>query len=218
MGKSFVIVVVGLIAGSLVLLGLLVLRTKEINSTQANRPLTRVLKALHTPPQTNEAGPQQVRVAPESEIHSWIVASMQNEADATSSPGAKPKIGIVNIWATWCEPCRKEMPELVRLQQSGLAPLFLISADNESDLPSVKKFLTESGVTFESALVQGDQQVFVESWQRRSSSDPGKQWSMTLPVTFLVNASGQVLSFRAGETTFDELKTLIQREIQRETL
>lgn len=138
------------------------------------------------------------------EIQKWIASRMQVE-------GAK--IGVVNVWATWCEPCRDEMPELAKYQKTKQAPLFLISADNEVDEKAVRSFLVQSGVDFESALIKGNQQEFIEKWQNLSSKDPARQWSMTLPATFLVNASGQILSFHVGTSTVAELTALVKKTL-----
>lgn len=140
----------------------------------------------------------------DQEIQQWIVEKMQSE---------QAKIGIVNIWATWCEPCRAEMPELAKFQKTKQAPLFLISADGEVDEAGVRSFLVQSGVDFESVLIRGNQQEFVENWQRRSSKDLARQWSMTLPATFLVNASGQVISFAVGTSTAAELSDLVKKSL-----
>jgi thiol-disulfide isomerase/thioredoxin len=138
------------------------------------------------------------------EIQAWIASEMKKS-------GAK--IGVVNIWATWCEPCREEMPEFAKFQKSGLAPVFLISADNEADEPIVRSFLIEKGVAFESSLIAGDQQKFVEKWQSLSSPDPSKQWSMSLPATFLVDAAGKVQSFTIGGITEPELSGLVKNAL-----
>lgn len=138
------------------------------------------------------------------QIQSWIAAEMKKS-------GAK--VGVVNIWATWCEPCRAEMPEFARFEKAGSAPVFLISADNEVDEPIVRTFLAEKGISFESSLIAGDQQKFVETWQSLSSPDPAKQWAMSLPATFLVDASGKVLSFTSGSITEPELTSLVQKTL-----
>lgn len=138
------------------------------------------------------------------EIQAWIANEMKRS-------GAK--IGVVNIWATWCEPCREEMPEFAKFQKSGLAPVFLISADNQGDESIVRSFLIEKGVAFETSLISGDQQKFVETWQSLSNPDPAKRWSMALPATFLVDAGGKVKSFTIGGITEPELAGLVKKAL-----
>ena len=138
------------------------------------------------------------------EIQAWIAAEMKKS-------GAK--VGVVNIWATWCEPCREEMPEFAKFQKSGLAPVFLISADSEADEAIIRSFLVEKGVGFESSLISGDQQKFIETWQSLSNADPMKRWSMSLPATFFVDATGKVRSFTVGGITAPELTGLVEKEL-----
>lgn len=138
------------------------------------------------------------------EIRKWIRDKMAAD---------HARVGVVNIWATWCEPCRDEMPELAKYQKLKQAPLFLVSADNETDETVVRSFLADKGVDFESSLVRGDQQEFVESWQALSSKDPAHRWSMTLPATFLIDASGEVISFAVGTTTAADLAALVKKSL-----
>ena len=178
------IIVIGLLLGVAIIALLLNLRANEAHNTLLRTPVVNK--------RTSEG------------IQKWIAERMQSE-------GAK--VGVVNIWATWCEPCRDEMPELAKYQKTKQAPLFLISADNEADESIVRSFLNKSGVDFESALIEGDQQEFIETWQRLSSKDPARQWSMTLPATFLVNASGQIISFTVGTSTAAELGILVKKSL-----
>src|ERR1041385_5926129 len=59
---------------------------------------------------------------------------------------SKAKATLVNVWATWCVPCRQEMPDLLKVR-SELAPrgfrLILVSADFDNALPETVKFLGE---------------------------------------------------------------------------
>lgn len=192
--QGTVMVATGLFAGLLVIALLLVLHSRQPPSPTA------------APQTLNAAAPSAVplKTLPGDGIREWIISKMK---------ASNAKIGVVNIWATWCVPCRDEMPELAKFQKTGLAPLFLISADNEVDESIVRSFLHDTGVDFESALIQGDQQAFVEQWQKLSSPDPAKQWSMSLPATFLVKANGDVVSFSIGTNTASGLEKRVKNSL-----
>lgn len=192
-GSAIVMIVLSLTVGVLLLLGLLVLRTNERKAGAQYPP------DASTFDEASRKIPLQKRTTPD--IETWIKEGLAKSGQ---------KRGVVNIWATWCEPCRTEMPEFVEFQKSGEAAVFLISADNESDEALVRRFLAEKGADFESALIQGDQQAFIERWQELSSKDPSRRWSLGLPVTFIVNASGQILSFHAAPTTAKELSLMVK--------
>lgn len=141
-----------------------------------------------------------VEIASAEEIDTWIKSEMQQHS--------RP-LAIVNVWATWCEPCRKEMPEIAKFQKTHPGvPVFLASADNESDLAAVEQFLAEAGVEFPSRLIRAPQDSFIELWQTRSSADPERRWSMSLPVTFFLNKEGNVERFLATETNSVELAAI----------
>jgi peroxiredoxin len=58
---------------------------------------------------------------------------------------------IVNFWATWCEPCKEEMPAMERLYQKHRAQglvVLAVSNDSEGSTQRVARFIKESGFTF----------------------------------------------------------------------
>jgi thiol-disulfide isomerase/thioredoxin len=107
------------------------------------------------------------------------------------------KAVLVNMWATWCGPCRAEFPDLVSVahqyQGQGLKVL-LVSADVEAELPAVKKFLADRGVEFPAYLKAEKDQAFIDGM--------GNQWTGALPATFLYDGSGKLRDFWEGEATF----------------
>src|SRR5262245_33255733 len=76
-----------------------------------------------------------------------VPASATEILAAVRAPGAAGT--LVNMWATWCVPCREEFPDLLRLRSAyrerGLRVL-LVSGDFDSERPQVEAFLREQGV------------------------------------------------------------------------
>jgi thiol-disulfide isomerase/thioredoxin len=66
-----------------------------------------------------------------------------------SSADWKGKVVIVNFWATWCPPCRAEIPDLVRLQNKYRDQLQIIGISDDDDPPAVvKKWADERGMNY----------------------------------------------------------------------
>lgn len=87
------------------------------------------------------------------------------------------KAVLVNFWATWCEPCRTEMPALVSLAESepGLALVTVAVADRAD---AVHRFFEDNLVA--PALVNDPEQVIARAWDVRY-----------LPTTLLLDAAHQ---------------------------
>ncbi len=65
------------------------------------------------------------------------------------------KVVVVNFWATWCPPCRKEMPDLESLYKKYQDKGLIILAISDEDAPKVKPFVTEQGVKYPILLDPG---------------------------------------------------------------
>jgi thiol-disulfide isomerase/thioredoxin len=104
---------------------------------------------------------------------------------------------VVNVWASWCEPCREEFPEIVRLARTyrdqGLRVVF-ISADFTEDLPKARKFLAEQGVDWPTWYKTGNDQKFIAALDSR--------WSGALPGTFVYDAQGRLRDYWEGKATY----------------
>jgi thiol-disulfide isomerase/thioredoxin len=92
----------------------------------------------------------------------------------------KGRVVLLNIWATWCVPCRKEMPALDRLQESLGAPDFEVVplSIDRGGLEVVRKFYEEVGIHHLAMYVDVSGQAY-----RRLSV-------LGLPTTFLIDRSG----------------------------
>jgi thiol-disulfide isomerase/thioredoxin len=96
---------------------------------------------------------------------------------------------VLNFWATWCEPCKAEMPVFERAQQQyrdkGLMVLGVNFLERDDQILA---FLQEVGVTFPSLADR--------------TGDVGRNWRATaLPTTFLIDRQGIIRDVRVGAYT-----------------
>jgi len=103
----------------------------------------------------------------------------------------KGKPLIINIWASWCGPCRAEMGSLDRLAQRYNGKEFnIIGISTDDYRDKAKDFIKESGITFENFL---DHKLILENMLGAS----------TIPLTILVDADGRVLQKVSGAREWD---------------
>ena len=124
---------------------------------------------------------------------------------------AKGKPLLVNFWATWCEPCRQEFPELVEIDKKydGKIDFIIISLDDPVEIDrDVPKFLKEMGSTMTSYLLRTDDETAVIG----SISD---SWQGGLPFTVLYDADGNIRHARQGLIKVPIVTSIIDQLISR---
>jgi len=125
---------------------------------------------------------------------------------AVRAPGARAV--VLNVWATWCVPCREEFPDVMRVVSAyrgrGLRPV-LVSADFDDQVPAARRFLREHGVDFPSYLKSGDDMEFINALSPR--------WSGALPATFVYDAGGRLEYFHEGRVPPLELERAVRRAL-----
>lgn len=129
-----------------------------------------------------------------------IPAGAEELLRAVRAEGARAV--LVNVWATWCMPCREEFPHLLRLRREygprGLR-VILVSGDFDSEMPAVVRFLEEQGVDFPTYIKSGKDMEFIDALEPR--------WSGALPATFIYDARGSLRHFwehKASYATFEQ--------------
>ena len=104
------------------------------------------------------------------------------------------KLIILNFWATWCEPCKEEMPSLNRLQANQKLKNLKIYPINigKENLNKVKSFFTELGIN--------NLEPYFDN-----PSTLAKTFSLRgLPTTILLNSKGEEFARIIGSINFDD--------------
>lgn len=159
--------------------------------------------------------------AKQAEAASNAVAPIVRELDLEGLkkllPRAEMKAAhpvIINFWATWCEPCREEFPDMVRLEadyrKSGVEMLF-ISLDDASDIKTaVPEFLREMHAEKLSSYLLN----LTDPAPAFKEVDPEWQGAIALPVTFLFDAEGKIVFKHKGRVKPAELRAALDKLIK----
>lgn len=110
--------------------------------------------------------------------------------------GGKPT--LVNLWASWCGPCREEMPVLQAGYEQGGGRVQFVGIDTRDDPASAAEYLPEVGVIYPQ-LVDSDGLLL------EHTRIPG------LPVTLLLDEDGVEVARHVGPLTADELADLLDQ-------
>lgn len=110
---------------------------------------------------------------------------------------------FVNLWATWCEPCREEMPALERFsRQESSQGLVVLGIDQGESASTAAAFARTVGVHYP-ILVDEDQQY-------------GRAYAaIGLPVSIVVNRDGKIVRGLYGQLTFDQMKASVASVLPR---
>lgn len=112
-------------------------------------------------------------------------------------PKGKPL--LINFWATWCDPCREEFPDLVRMEAvyRGKVDFITISLDDLAEIDrDVPKFLSEIKATMPAYLLKttdDDAAIALIS----------STWKGNLPLTIVYNSSGSVVYEKNGKFKYE---------------
>jgi thiol-disulfide isomerase/thioredoxin len=111
----------------------------------------------------------------------------------------KGRVVLLNLWATWCAPCRKEMPDLAKLQTAlGSADFEVVALSvDRKGLEASLAFLKETGVTNLAAYIEPD------------AKSLAALQALGLPATILIDRQGREAARLLGPADWSSAETLI---------
>jgi thiol-disulfide isomerase/thioredoxin len=119
------------------------------------------------------------------------------------SPGTwRGRVAIVNFWATWCGPCRNEMPDLMALQERYRGRLIVLGVAQDGATTDVLRAFATS--------LQVNYPIARSSWEVESAFSE----VLVLPMTYLVDSAGRVVARYAGQFDPRQLGADVARLLQ----
>ena len=122
----------------------------------------------------------------------------------------KGKTVFLNFWATWCPPCRAEMPDIQKLyeeyQDAGDDSVVIlgVAAPNyggEKSEEEITAFLEENGYTYPVVMDEGGE-MFMQ------------YGVFSYPTTFMINEDGNVYGYASGQLTEDIMRDIIRQTVE----
>jgi len=117
------------------------------------------------------------------------------------------KVVLVNIWATWCAPCVKEFPEIVKLQRNypdNLKVIF-VSADFPQQRDEALNFLKKQEVDWTTYFKTGKDQPFIESLSQ--------EWTGALPFTKVIDMNGDLVASWEQSASYEKFEHHVKTAI-----
>jgi thiol-disulfide isomerase/thioredoxin len=131
--------------------------------------------------------------SPKTPAPEWSAVDLDGNPVASSAFDGK--VVLVGFWATWCPPCRREIPEFIDLQEKhGNDGLVVVGLSVDQKGPeAVKAFAEEMGINY--PVLMADAALAQAFGGVRS-----------IPTTFLIDRSGQIVARNVGYWSRDQLE------------
>ncbi len=113
-----------------------------------------------------------------------------------ASASLEGEVVVLNFWATWCQPCLREIPELQEIAAEGRAKVVGIALDEEGEA-AVRPFVERHDIEY--TILLGNQQIF-----RRFHG-------ISIPYTLVLDPARQVVNIYRGRTTRADIELDLAR-------
>jgi len=141
-----------------------------------------------------------------------VVSAIDTEALKGLITQQRERPLLVNFWATFCDPCRDEFPDLVKIDKDyrpQSLDFVTVSLDDIDQLKTdVPKFLSSMKATMPAYLLNvSDPEPAINFIDRR--------WQGDLPATYLYNEKGEVVYRHIGRVNTAELREAIEKAVKK---
>ncbi|TPV97120.1 MAG: TlpA family protein disulfide reductase [Myxococcales bacterium FL481] len=138
---------------------------------------------------TNVASPE--AVSGEAKVGAPALSAKTASGGGVDLATLRGKVVVLDFWASWCAPCREELPELERLHaELGGQGLEIIGISVDEQRADMDAFLAEMPLSF--TVVYDEGQVIAQRW------NPPK-----MPTSYLIDTDGNIDYIQAGFTAAD---------------
>lgn len=148
---------------------------------------------------TNDDSNKPVEVSPNNIKTKAIDFKLKDlNGNELSLSDLKGKKVFLNFWATWCPPCKAEMPEIEKLyQETKDSDLVIVAVEIGEPLDTVKSFIDSNKYNFK-VLIDPDQSV-------------ATKYNITsIPTSYFIDADGNIISKHVGGMNIDQMKAYIK--------
>lgn len=116
------------------------------------------------------------------------------EGDAVNLSDYRGEKVLLNFWATWCPPCRAEMPDMQKFHEDHEDAVILAVnlTETENSLRNIDDFLEEYGVTFD---VLSDENTLVANTYN----------AQALPTSYLIDTEGKIHNVAVGPLNYESM-------------
>lgn len=116
----------------------------------------------------------------------------------------KGKVIFLNFWATWCPPCKKEMPDIENIYKEygkNKKDVVILGVNSEKE-NEVKKFLKDKGYTFPTVIDENSEVM-------------RKYFIQAFPTSFVIDKEGNVYGYVMGGLTKEQIKQVIEEVLSK---
>ena len=166
-------------------------------------PLAATPAAARQPPRFAGPSSQFVQIDPPEEAGSLVLTDLAGKTRALSA--YRGKAVLLNFWASWCPPCRRELPILRRLQaKAAREPFVVLPVSLDKSVATMRTYLDRLGLADLKTFI--DAEGTVASGPKSTKPTPFPLYGM--PMTYLLDRKARSVGYLVGEADWTSAEGL----------